>query len=155
MKERTCAYASLGSGDLNRQRVAQRNARWRDRCVVAYRLDPCIARRSKSGGIGGVEVGGEFESGAIGALHEIEHHRAVALGNDVGQIAQMLGAACCDAVGKLSPIAIAAQMDVLDLNIGVRQARFGQKEIDAAVGTVFDLWPDGPISGKLGYRTGQ
>ena len=58
----------------------------------------------------------------FGALDAEHHHRPVSLGDHVGEFHQVLGAALCDAVGEFrrggEGAGLAAEMDVLDLDIG-------------------------------------
>ena len=99
-------------------------------------------------GIGGIEIFGQGEPGATGHLHQIKHHRAMAGRCHGRQLAQMLGAARGDAIGKFGEPRPAAQMHILDLDIGIRQIIGPEQEIYAGIDPVFLFRPDIAIGCK-------
>src|SRR5580658_3696575 len=81
--------------------------------------------RGQASRISGIEVGAGGKVVAVGALDDEQLHGAVALGDLVRQLLQVLGRASGDAVRELGERAAAAQVDVFHLEVAGRPVRMG------------------------------
>jgi len=99
--------------------------------IIAQRLHAALPRRREGRRIGRVDIAGQGETIAIGALHEIEHHGAPARLYHPGELGEMLGAALGDRIGEFRQPDIAQEMDILHFDIAGRRAVRFEENIDA------------------------
>ncbi len=83
------------------------NLLWRDLGAVGEDLDAGVYGSPELFVIGGVDVIGGGEGGAVRALDEVEHQRPVAVCHRGGELAEMLRASGGDGIGEgVAPLVI-------------------------------------------------
>jgi len=117
-------------------------------CVPMHSVSTPATRGAVCSGIFGINVGGDVDMGAIGALHQIQQHGAVARARDLRQIIHVFGAARCNTVGKFGQGGRTAQRDGFHLDESIRQAFLAQQKIHARVLAVFHFWPHGRVGAQ-------
>ena len=92
-------------------------------------FNPAFYGAVKSRCIDRVKVAAKAQPVHIIALDEIDHDGAMSSLGHVAQFLQMLGAACGDAVGEFGQPRDAAEMHVLDLDIGEASCWIAKQEV--------------------------
>eukprot|EP01136_Pigoraptor_vietnamica_P026751 Opistho-1_new@82136 len=152
--ERRAVQRRLRDSAVDEHGPLDDDRRRRHAAGVGDHFDAGGARRGEGARVGGVEVGGDRHAGAIAALHDERHHRTAAGRHDVGELGEMARAASGDAVGKLGEAGGAAEVDVLDLDVGGRTVVVLQHEVDAARLAVADFAAEAVVAGEFGDGTG-
>ena len=148
---RLCAFAF---GRLDRQGLLDPDLLGRHPAGERQHLDALGAGRIESCAIVGIDVPGERQARAVGALDEVDHDGAMTGFDHIRQLRQMLHAALRDAVGELGEAGAARQMHVLDLDIARGLARRLEQDVDAAVLAVLYLPPERGEARELRHATG-